>query len=146
MLTKEVYLLHDNARTHPANTKKRVLAYFERDIQNHPANFPDLTPLLYKLKLIVINNNDKILSLSNTIVFTHFFSYYDSEEDIECDCKRPCDARIYSTFIQSRKTLHSGQRYTQIWVYYSTKLVTVNIKNISKFAYLCTLDRIGMAA
>ncbi|XP_020714287.1 uncharacterized protein LOC101456160 [Ceratitis capitata] len=72
-------------------------------------------------------NNSK--SMRNLI--KNYGVYYDSEEDIECDCKRPCDARIYSTFIQSRKTLHSGQRYTQIWVYYSTKLVTMIEERLS---------------
>ncbi|XP_036226961.1 acid-sensing ion channel 1B [Bactrocera oleae] len=51
--------------------------------------------------------------------------YYKSDEDIECDCKRPCNERIYSTLIQSRKQLNSGQQYTQVWIYYSTKLVSM---------------------
>ncbi|XP_036220823.2 pickpocket protein 19-like [Bactrocera oleae] len=51
--------------------------------------------------------------------------YYESDEDIECDCKRPCNERIYSTLIQSRTQLNSGQQYTQVWIYYSTKLVSM---------------------
>ncbi|XP_053960576.1 uncharacterized protein LOC128864843 [Anastrepha ludens] len=51
--------------------------------------------------------------------------YYDSDDDIECDCLSPCEARIYSTYIQNRKTLNLGQPRTQIWIYYSTKLVTM---------------------
>ncbi|XP_039951083.1 acid-sensing ion channel 4-A isoform X2 [Bactrocera neohumeralis] len=57
--------------------------------------------------------------------------YYESDDDIECDCKRPCNARIYSTFIQSRKQLNSGQQYTQVWIYYSTKLVSMVEERLS---------------
>ncbi|XP_067622903.1 uncharacterized protein ppk17 isoform X2 [Eurosta solidaginis] len=52
-------------------------------------------------------------------------SYYNSDDDIECNCPLPCESRIYSTYIQSRRNLNPQQQFTQIWIYYSTKLVTV---------------------
>jgi hypothetical protein len=55
MLTKGVCLLHENAKSHMANTMKELLASFKWDVLNHSAHSPDLASsdyyLLTSLKL-----------------------------------------------------------------------------------------------
>ncbi|XP_036329166.1 uncharacterized protein LOC118741336 [Rhagoletis pomonella] len=51
--------------------------------------------------------------------------YYASDDDVECNCIQRCDTRIYSTYVQNRKTMSLGASYTQIWIYYTTKLVSM---------------------
>jgi len=59
-------------------------------------------------------------------VFSIFsFSVYENEDDFDCDCVQPCQSRIYTTFIQNRKAFNQPEPRTQIYIYYTTKLISV---------------------
>lgn len=44
LITKGAYMLHNNVHSHTANTTKALLNSFGRDLLNHLAYSPDLTP------------------------------------------------------------------------------------------------------
>jgi histone-lysine N-methyltransferase SETMAR len=49
MLTSGVVFLHDNARPHTDNHTQALLAYFNRELFDHPSYSPDLAPSDYHL-------------------------------------------------------------------------------------------------
>ncbi|EDW04016.1 acid-sensing ion channel 4-A [Drosophila grimshawi] len=66
------------------------------------------------------NNNESMrdLVLSYKLV-------YDSVDDYECDCLQPCESRIYTTYIQSRKEFLQPEPRTLLYIYYTTKLISM---------------------
>uniref|UniRef100_A0A1I8NLL2 Uncharacterized protein n=1 Tax=Stomoxys calcitrans TaxID=35570 RepID=A0A1I8NLL2_STOCA len=52
---------------------------------------------------------------------------YASDDEPECDCLQPCESRLFSTYIQNRKefTKNMGEPTTQIYIYYTTKLISM---------------------
>lgn len=59
------------------------------------------------------------------------FRVYESEDDYDCNCIQPCQSRIYTTFIQSRKTWNQPEPRSLIYIYYTTKLISVGIQYIT---------------
>ncbi|KAH8326035.1 hypothetical protein KR067_013185 [Drosophila pandora] len=53
------------------------------------------------------------------------FRVYESEDDYDCNCIQPCQSRIYTTFIQSRKTWNQPEARSLIYIYYTTKLISM---------------------
>jgi histone-lysine N-methyltransferase SETMAR len=49
MLTKDVVLLHDNARPHTAARTNALIKLFNWEIIDHPSYSPDLAPIDYHL-------------------------------------------------------------------------------------------------
>ncbi|KAH8248941.1 hypothetical protein KR032_004404 [Drosophila birchii] len=50
---------------------------------------------------------------------------YENEDDFDCDCIQPCQSRIYTTFIQNRKAFNQPEPRTLIYIYYTTKLISM---------------------
>ncbi|XP_065356122.1 uncharacterized protein ppk17 [Calliphora vicina] len=50
---------------------------------------------------------------------------YDSDDDADCDCVQPCESRIFSAYIQNRKTFNYAEPNTQVYIYYTTKLISM---------------------
>ncbi|XP_037958942.1 uncharacterized protein LOC119688336 [Teleopsis dalmanni] len=50
---------------------------------------------------------------------------YNGDREIYCDCMQPCVSRIYSTYIQNRKNYNQTDLSTQVWIYYTTKLISM---------------------
>ncbi|XP_030556002.1 acid-sensing ion channel 4-A [Drosophila novamexicana] len=66
-------------------------------------------------------NNTK--SMRNLI--ENYRAVYESSDDYECDCLEPCESRIYTTYIQSRKTFYQPEPRTLLYIYYTTKLISM---------------------
>ncbi|KAM7352117.1 amiloride-sensitive sodium channel pickpocket 17 isoform 2-T2 [Cochliomyia hominivorax] len=50
---------------------------------------------------------------------------YNSDDDFECDCVQPCESRIFSAYIQNRKPFEYEEPNTQVYIYYTTKLISM---------------------
>ncbi|XP_023295430.2 uncharacterized protein LOC111678365 isoform X2 [Lucilia cuprina] len=51
---------------------------------------------------------------------------YDSDDDrVDCNCAQPCESRIFSAYIQNRKSFAYAEPNTQIYIYYTTKLISM---------------------
>ncbi|TMW44643.1 hypothetical protein DOY81_010277, partial [Sarcophaga bullata] len=53
---------------------------------------------------------------------------YDSDDDVDCECIQPCISRIFSAYIQNRKSFVYPEPNTQVWIYYTTKLISQMIE------------------
>ncbi|XP_055919178.1 degenerin unc-8 [Eupeodes corollae] len=50
---------------------------------------------------------------------------YNNEDNPNCECVEPCHSKIFSTYIQNRKPFIQPKPTTQIWIYYTSKLITM---------------------
>ncbi|XP_037711423.1 uncharacterized protein LOC119548315 [Drosophila subpulchrella] len=64
-------------------------------------------------------------SVSMRKLISDYKDVYENEDDFDCDCVQPCQSRIYTTFIQNRKTFIQPEPRTQIYIYYTTKLISM---------------------
>jgi hypothetical protein len=56
-------------------------------------------------------------------LFKIFFSVNEFDE-LSCGCIEPCDSVIYSAFVVSRRQHYSSHPGSQLYIYYTSKLVT----------------------
>ncbi|EDV31449.1 uncharacterized protein Dana_GF14545 [Drosophila ananassae] len=64
-------------------------------------------------------------SVSMRRLISDYKLVYESEDDYDCNCIQPCQSRIYTTFIQSRKTWNQPEARSLIYIYYTTKLISM---------------------
>ncbi|XP_002014740.2 acid-sensing ion channel 4-A [Drosophila persimilis] len=64
-------------------------------------------------------------SLSMRNLIADYKEVYENEDDFDCDCIQPCQSRIYTTFIQSRKVFNQPEPRSLIYIYYTTKLISM---------------------
>uniref|UniRef100_A0A1B0AS74 Uncharacterized protein n=1 Tax=Glossina palpalis gambiensis TaxID=67801 RepID=A0A1B0AS74_9MUSC len=62
---------------------------------------------------------------SMTHLIREYKGAYDSEEKNACNCIPPCESHLFSAYIQSRRNFHQPEPNTQIWIYYTTKLISM---------------------
>ncbi|XP_030383578.1 degenerin del-1 [Scaptodrosophila lebanonensis] len=62
-------------------------------------------------------------SMRNLI--SSYKNVYDAEDDFNTDCLQPCESRIYSTYIQNRKAFIQPEPRTLVYIYYTTKLISM---------------------
>lgn len=56
---------------------------------------------------------------------------YEGEVDTNCSCTKSCRSNVFSAFVQNRKVFRppiQSEFYTQVYVYYTTKLITVSFQ------------------
>uniref|UniRef100_A0A1A9X0Q2 Uncharacterized protein n=1 Tax=Glossina brevipalpis TaxID=37001 RepID=A0A1A9X0Q2_9MUSC len=63
--------------------------------------------------------------LSMTRLIREYGRAYDSEENNACHCVQPCQTRLFSAYIQSRRNFRQPDPNTQVWIYYTTKLISM---------------------
>ncbi|XP_033149256.1 acid-sensing ion channel 4-A [Drosophila busckii] len=66
------------------------------------------------------NDTDSIRDL-----IASYKAVYESDDDFDCDCLEPCESRIYTTYVQSRKEFRQPEPRTLIFIYYTTKLISM---------------------
>ncbi|XP_034474031.1 acid-sensing ion channel 4-A isoform X1 [Drosophila innubila] len=80
-------------------------------------------PWMHDIEQEPCNDN---ASMRNLIEDYH--AVYDGDDDFNCNCLQPCESRIYTTYIQSRKTFAQPEPRTLIFIYYTTKLISQMIE------------------
>ncbi|CAD7085902.1 unnamed protein product [Hermetia illucens] len=59
-------------------------------------------------------------------LITDYSNMFDNQAEPLCSCPDPCQSTIYSAFVMNRKDLVGQLKpYTQIWLYYTSRLVTI---------------------
>ncbi|TDG45430.1 hypothetical protein AWZ03_008196 [Drosophila navojoa] len=69
------------------------------------------------------NDSDSMRNL-----IKNYKAVYESDDDYECNCMEPCESRIFTTYIQSRKTFSQPEPRTLLYIYYTTKLISQMIE------------------
>lgn len=68
----------------------------------------------------------------NFHVFLGIFSITEIN-DMHCECLKPCDTTIYSSFVMNRKPLKRDfEPYSKVYIYYTSKMVT-NLEERSSY-------------
>ncbi|XP_068140939.1 acid-sensing ion channel 4-A [Drosophila tropicalis] len=70
-------------------------------------------------------------STSMRKLISDYKAVYESEDDFDCDCLQPCRSRIYTTYIQNRKTFTQPEPRSLIYIYYTTKLISMIEERVS---------------
>lgn len=57
-----------------------------------------------------------------------YFSIYEGDIETNCSCTKSCKSNVFSAFVQNRRIYRPPipEYYTQVYVYYTTKLITVS--------------------
>ncbi|KAH8392305.1 hypothetical protein KR215_005485 [Drosophila sulfurigaster] len=77
-------------------------------------------PWMHDIEQEPCNNSDSMRTL-----ISDYRAVYEGDDDYNCNCLQPCESRIYTTYIQSRKTFDQPEPRTLIYIYYTTKLISM---------------------
>lgn len=70
------------------------------------------------------------------------------QDSVICGCFQPCSTTIYTAFVMNRKKFNITIPAGQIWLYYTSKMVTVgqrSIRSSNLSSFLCIADRRGVS-
>ncbi|XP_043864774.1 acid-sensing ion channel 4-A isoform X2 [Drosophila mojavensis] len=77
-------------------------------------------PWMHDMNLEPCNDSDSMRNL-----IKNYKEVYESDDDYECNCMSPCESRIFTTYIQSRKPFYQPEPRTLLYIYYTTKLISM---------------------